>query len=240
MSTSHSRRTSTSSSPRKYTIKRNNTKLFPTVNVPFDFTSIDKYFATKTQLLEDQYTGSSKTSFAHKSIPISNTIHNLIQHIKSEFTTLPHHSNMRTPWIARQSASWRTTDAWLFRERVLCYCLKFVTAFLKKHTDRHNSSPLSAEIIEIVPGLKRVIPRHFRLTKTAPTFTVLGSAALESDIDITIQGDHAIFMIAILEDVFEMIDKYVPIKSWDVMFYGDFRILSKLFPNIAAFEPWFY
>ncbi len=160
-------------------------------------------------LLDEQYPHQVKSSkFALKPIKICHTTDELIKCLTSEFHSLPKYRKMRSPWISRESAEWRTTDAWLFRERVLCYCLKFVTVFLKKYTKK--SAQLS-DIIEILPGTERIVPRGFHMSKHYPLFTILGSAALESDIDITIQGDHAIFIISILEDLFDVIDSHVPI-----------------------------
>jgi hypothetical protein len=114
---------------------------------------------------------------------------------------------------------WSTTvteDLWVFREYAFCSTM----LFLRNHIHATNRS----------------IPETLNTHKN--TFTVIGSQFLTSDIDVTVQGPYSAVLISILEDIFELLtNKYdLPMLSMDIQFYGDFRILSKLYVNTALFS----
>ena len=82
----------------------------------------------------------------------------------------------------------------------------------------------------------RSIPSDFIISKN--TFTVIGSQKLSSDIDVTIQGPYTYIIIMLIEDLFEIFtNKYkIPMNYMDIEFYGDFRILKKLYINTHNFS----
>lgn len=117
---------------------------------------------------------------------------------------------------------------WRFREYVFGMAMRFIGEYASSTTDvplRIGSNP------------PRIKPTAFRVEDHS--FTIVGSSELTSDIDITVQGPHASFLIALLEDLFYTLtqDHGVPIRCWDVEFYGDFRLLRSVFIN---FHKWTY
>lgn len=119
--------------------------------------------------------------------------------------------------VARQGE--KQALLWRFREYVFGLAMRFIGEYASSSTE---ASP-------------RVKPTTFRIEDHS--FTIVGSSELTSDIDITIQGPHSSFLIALLEDLFYTLtqDHGVPIRCWDVEFYGDFRLLRSVFVN---FHKW--
>lgn len=68
------------------------------------------------------------------------------------------------------------------------------------------------------------------------TFTVIGSKNLTSDLDVTIQGPNSTFVISVIEDLFQLVNSNIPLKSMDIEFYGDFRILKNMYVNVGKFS----
>jgi hypothetical protein len=114
---------------------------------------------------------------------------------------------------------------WEFREYI------FASSMLFLGTQLANLPPSLTYF-----KLKRLIPSDIDLSKN--TFTIIGSQKLSSDIDVTIQGSYTYIVIMLLEDLFEALTEtyHIPIKHMDVEFYGDFRILKKLFINTNNFS----
>ena len=104
---------------------------------------------------------------------------------------------------------------WIFREYAFCTVMLHVPHQLKNQVERN-------------------VPEDLDIKKN--TYTVIGSQMISSDIDVTMQGPHAVTLIAVIEDMFEHLDKYdIPFSKLDIQFYGDFRILSKLYVNVGKF-----
>jgi len=83
----------------------------------------------------------------------------------------------------------------------------------------------------------RTQPATFRIEDHS--FTIVGSSELTSDIDITIQGPHSSYLISLIEDMFLTLttDHGIPLRCWDVEFYGDFRLLHSVFTNFRKWSP---
>jgi hypothetical protein len=120
-------------------------------------------------------------------------------------------------------------EIWKYREYVYACSVLFIASFIQKAIDAGNTS------IAILSGLRQ-IPANFDINKHK--FTIVGSSKLTSDIDITIQGSTSSFLISLLEDLYEYMSykANIPIRCWDVEFYGDFKILQNLFVNMSKFE----
>jgi hypothetical protein len=117
-------------------------------------------------------------------------------------------------------------NAWKYREYVFATAMLFVGSYL-------STSPT---VVSFLTGVKRPIPTDFDIT--AHSFTIVGSSKLESDVDITIEGPRSSVLISVIEDLFQhMTDACgIPIRCWDVEFYGDFHILQSMFVNISKFK----
>ena len=117
---------------------------------------------------------------------------------------------------------------WRYREYVFSFSMRFVGQFVSQQQQQ------SYRIGSYSP---RVKPSTFRIEDHS--FTIVGSSELTSDIDITIQGPHSSFLIAVIEDLFYTLttDHGVPIRCWDVEFYGDFRLLRSVFVNFHKWTP---
>ena len=87
-----------------------------------------------------------------------------------------------------------------------------------------------------VKDFSRTVPSDFAISKN--TFTVIGSQKLSSDIDVTVQGPYTYILIMLIEDLFETFTKKykIPMNYMDIEFYGDFRILKKLYINTHNFS----
>ena len=109
-----------------------------------------------------------------------------------------------------------STSIWIFREYAFCTAMLQVPHQLKNQVER--KAPEDLDIKE-------------------NTYTVIGSQMISSDIDVTMQGPHAVTLIAVIEDMFEHLEnKYdIPFSKMELQFYGDFRILSKLYVNVGKF-----
>jgi hypothetical protein len=123
-------------------------------------------------------------------------------------------------------------EIWKFREYVFACSVLFVGALTQRVPENR-----SFQILESGQAPARYAPSDFAIQEH--TFTIVGSAERTSDIDITIQGPCASFLISILEDAYLYMTEAegVPVRCWDVEFYGDFKILQSVFVNMARFMP---
>jgi len=109
-----------------------------------------------------------------------------------------------------------TENIWVFREYAFCLLMLQIGQTMSLVRDRN-------------------VPDDMNIKENR--FTVIGSQMLTSDIDATIQGPHTTVVIAVLEDMFELLtNKYnIPFLKMEVQLYGDFRILSNLYVNVGRF-----
>jgi hypothetical protein len=119
-------------------------------------------------------------------------------------------------------------EIWKYREYVYACSVLFIASYIQTHE--------GAEYIAILQSNPRLIPPAFSMNDHK--FTIVGSAKLTSDIDITIQGPRSSFIISLLEDLYEYMSYTVniPIRCWDIEFYGDFKILQSVFINMSKFN----
>ena len=111
---------------------------------------------------------------------------------------------------------------WKFRDFVFACMMQFIGSYVPAQRDAITFFEKS-----------RPIPKDFDITKHS--YTIVGSVTPASDIDITIEGDQAAFLIAIIEDLALYMtfnsSTPTPIRFWDVEFYGAYLPLSKLAIN---------
>ncbi len=121
-------------------------------------------------------------------------------------------------------------EIWKFREYVYACSVLFIGPYIQ------NAQSAQKEAVTILPSFSRVIPNNFSLDDHK--FTIVGSSELMSDIDITFQGPHASFLISIIEDLYVYMSytANIPIRCWDVEFYGDFKLLQSIFVNMRKFN----
>lgn len=105
---------------------------------------------------------------------------------------------------------------WSYREIFLC--LTFTTAYSisVKFTDPEIYLTPRKVYQEIVTG------------------TILGSANLNSDIDVTVSAEHASSWIAVLEDLFESIGWFNH-ENWKIDLYGDFMLVGDYYIDTHYF-----
>jgi hypothetical protein len=123
-------------------------------------------------------------------------------------------------------------EIWKYREYVYACSVLFIGHYIQ------NAQRSGAKSIHILPSTSRHIPDGFTIDEH--TFTIVGSSELMSDIDITIQGPRSSFLISLLEDLYIYMSYTgdIPIRCWDVEFYGDFKLLQSLFVNMNKFTDW--
>lgn len=123
-------------------------------------------------------------------------------------------------------------EIWKYREYVYACSVLFIGPYIQK------AQREGAQSVVILPSTSRRIPDGFNIDDH--TFTIVGSSELMSDIDITIQGPRSSFLISLLEDLYIYMSYTgdIPIRCWDVEFYGDFKLLQSLFVNMSKFVDW--
>lgn len=121
-------------------------------------------------------------------------------------------------------------EIWKYREYVYACSVLFIASFIQ------SNIIAGVDSISVLPMKPRLLPPGFNINEHK--FTIVGSAKLISDIDITIQGPRASFIISLLEDLYEYMSYtvHIPIRCWDVEFYGDFKILQSVFVNMSKFN----
>jgi hypothetical protein len=119
---------------------------------------------------------------------------------------------------------------WKYREYVYACSVLFIASYIEKNA--------ASGRITILPSTPRFVPPEFSINQHK--FTIVGSAELMSDIDITIQGPRSSFIISLIEDLYQYMSYTVniPIRCWDVEFYGDFKILQSVFVNMSKFSKY--
>jgi hypothetical protein len=132
-------------------------------------------------------------------------------------------------YIEKQSLTLQK-EIWKYREYVYACSVLFISSLIQKNINA------GADNIVILTSTPRFIPSGFNINEHK--FTIVGSAKLMSDIDITIQGPQSSLIISLLEDLYEYMSYTVniPIRCWDVEFYGDFKILQSVFVNMSKFN----
>jgi hypothetical protein len=101
---------------------------------------------------------------------------------------------------------------WKYRDYAFASSILFAMQLLAFNLPSYNIS-----------GKERVKPVDFDINEN--TFTVIGSTAYTSDIDVAVQGPRAYFIIQILEDFYDIIQANgIFIKCMDIEYYSDFRI----------------
>jgi hypothetical protein len=178
----------------------------PNLDIEFIYSSINRYYNAKVA--------------AARPLPkkVFETIDELGKHLTAfkgeQAIDFPKHFT----WATRASEA-----LWLFREYAFCLLMLHLGNILS------DSSTWRSKI-------HRKIPDDMNIKENR--FTVIGSQMISSDIDVTVQGAHTAVIIAILEDMFVILtNKYgIPFLQMDIQFYGDFRILSKLYVNVGLFS----
>lgn len=195
----------------------------PNLDRRFTYPSVKEYYDTKV------------TKFIDVSLQLPNslfnTVEDLVRHLRDVQGTLgitfPNCSlNSKFIWenyITSLDSELDKQKAWVYRDYVFSVCMIHVGIILGQGYQGQ---------IEV----RRQRPSGFDITNNM--FTVIGSQNLTSDIDVTVQGPHAAFVISVIEDLFEVLtyDHSIPLRCMDVEFYGDFRILTNLYVNVSLFS----
>ena len=191
-----------------------------TVHVPFTYEGIQRYFLYKTTL----YPGVDAFPFEADTpvdLPtLAQSLHSVARH---HSTPLPPCTFQWSSYIASLPSE-KAARAWIFRE----YVFSRIMLFLSHH--------LPGKSVLHFLDKDRIVPPLFDLQKS--NYTTVGSSNLTSDMDITIQGAHSAFVISILEDLYYCLsERYdIPLRCWDIEFYGDFHILKSLYTNVSKFD----
>ncbi len=121
-------------------------------------------------------------------------------------------------------------DLWLFREWLNTNIFMFVADKIERAKKEKRTAVSFGQYT-------REIPRDFDIGDYY--FYSFGSSKVTSDIDVTIEGPAASFLIACIEDAWLEITGE-PSRVWDVEYYGDFLMFEtpeKSFLNSRRFEP---
>jgi len=131
-------------------------------------------------------------------------------------------------WVKYIGEAADPNATWKFREYVFCSSMIFDGKYL---ATADKSLPVK------IGEFSREIPSDFSIEEYM--FTVIGSSELTSDIDVTIQGPSSSFLISVLEDLFiTMNGMGIPIRCWDLEFYGDFKLLKSVYINFTKFSTY--
>lgn len=125
-------------------------------------------------------------------------------------------------------------DLWLLRdwlnENIFAHVVRTIQEAKAKNLDQVEQG-----------GYARQFPSGFNIGDYV--FFSFGSSKVTSDIDVTIEGPHASFLIACLEDAWLVLTGKGS-RVWDVEYYGDFlmfhdvKTASDIFLNSRRFEPY--
>ena len=202
------------------------------INRTFDYTSVNYYYTNKIKAFPTaDITVLPETDFDGLNV--------LGQHFKEVAATL----GLELPkcelddmylWSAFLSKipAEKHSNAWKFREYVFGCAMIFIGRYV---AGAQAATPPPDALILLEAHNRPMIP-NFSIKDHS--FTIVGSSELTSDIDITIQGPHSSFLISLIEDLFIAltVKDYVPIRCWDVEFYGDFHLLQSMFVNFQKFS----
>jgi len=197
------------------------------VNRSFDYDSVNLYYTHKI-------TAFPTSDLLNLPAETFTTINDLGKHLRNTAATigleLPacNVSDMYT-WgnFISNLPSDKQYNAWKYREYVFGCTMLFVAGYVSDTEKDH---------LMIGSSEPRILHSDFKISDYS--FSIVGSSTLTSDIDITIQGPHAAFLISVIEDLFIILttDEGIPIRCWDVEFYGDFKLLQSMFVNFSKFR----
>jgi len=195
-------------------------------NIWFVYRYIKRYFEEKTNAKNVKWL-EGHTSSIPNVLPSErfNDIDALITYLQGKLSYESPEDKAWSNYLAANTAENLKKDLWIFREFIFCCTMLFVANLLEP-------APSS---IKIGTNPERIKPSTFSLKNHQ--FTVIGSTGLTSDVDITIQGPDSSFVISVIEDIYSyMTEKGIPIKYWDVEFYGDFKLLKFAFINFTKLQ----
>ena len=193
----------------------------PRIDRQFTYESVNEYYTWKTAKFPEE----SAIELPSEIFQTSAELLSHLQTIASDYDiSIPDCSKTKYTWVEYIEYVDNPVAAWKFREYVFACAMIFIGSYVKHPRQNVSFGPHS-----------RIAPYDFSMTDTK--FTVIGSAELTSDIDVTIQGEHSSFIISVLEDLFlQLNDSGIPIRCWDLEFYGDFRLLKTIYINFSKFK----
>ena len=194
----------------------------PKVGRHFDYDSVNLYYMSKIKSFPTATPDLVLPKQIFKSVDV------LCAHLRDVAIEHDIPINTCTTWSEYMASlpSDKQAYVWKYREYVFACAMLFIGSFFSvKHED-----------VSFLEGIHRKVPSDFDIKNHS--FTIVGSSKLTSDIDITIEGPRASILISIIEDLFiYMTEKeQIPIRCWDVEFYGDFHILQSMFVNMSKFK----
>jgi len=204
----------------------------PNVGRKFNYESVKEYYDAKMAIFPDVPT------------PVLHDLHTFsLEDLTGHFKVVANSIDLNR-LIPAGSKSWEQiiTDLsqcaqqtlWKFRDYVFSVTMIWVGQFLSNNVNYKTNADGKA-YIDIISDLPRFKPEKIELENNE--FTVIGSQKVTSDIDVTVQGPGAYFIIMILEDLFtKFTDAGVSIRRMDLEFYTDFRIAQKAYVNVNKFS----
>lgn len=196
----------------------------------FDYNSVNVYYINKIKSFQTD-------DIPNLPITMFETQEDLGKHLKSVASELGieltpcDFENMYLwgSYLTSQPAE-KHANIWKYREYVFGCGVLFVAHMIEKAQANNKI------FVILNKSTPRAIPGEFDINDH--TFTVIGSSELMSDIDVTIQGPHASLLISAIEDLLISltINQNIPIRCWDLEFYGDFKLLNYVFINFSKFN----
>jgi len=198
----------------------------PNTGRRFEYESVKEYYDAKMSKFTSVLTPILR-------VPGPLSIEGLIAHFKEVGAGLLFPACALEPGAA--NTTWEATitaageckgeSLWKFRDYVFATSMLWLTQFLET----------AGPIVTLGANPPREKPERFDIRKNE--FTVIGSQKLTSDIDVTVQGPGAYFIIMIVEDLFHTLTVAgTPIRCMDVEYYTDFRIAKMAYVNVSHFD----
>ena len=176
-------------------------------NRPFTYSSIYTYYVGKTESRSDA------PVFENKPF---DSLDGLAEYLRSALPT----EIWKDSWKETLAGAKKKNALWLFREWALANIFLFGAQQMMKEGDTVRIGEKERKRPDISKN----------------RFSSVGSTDLTSDIDVTIQGPQSHHVIAILEDIcYALTAKGIPIRTMDVEFYVDYRLIDRFFVNIHKF-----
>lgn len=194
----------------------------PNAGVPFIYEGVNTYLKWKVGQIGE----SLPEPLANPPSDVSDLVRSLFEYAKAKDISIPECTENHTyTWekkINNLSEAEKQT-LWIYREYVFSSVILWVGIYFSAG---HTTFQLGENPVRDFTG------HDIRNNR----FTVVGSVNKTSDIDVTITGPASYVLIAVLEDMFLYIhNSGIPVKCWDVEFYGDYHLQNNMFINVRRF-----
>lgn len=194
----------------------------PNADVPFIYEGVNTYLKWKV----GQIGVSLPEPLANPPSDVSDLVRSLLEYAKVKDVSIPECAgNHAYTWEKKMNnlSDAEKESLWIYREYVFSSVILWVGNYFSAG---HTTFQLGENPVRDFTG------HDIRENR----FTVVGSVNKTSDIDVTIKGPASYVLIAVLEDIFLYIhNSGIPIKCWDVEFYGDYHLQNDMFINVQNF-----